>query len=70
MRSRLDRFVQRLESRIRETLNGPAAVRLGEREAGQFYRLLGAYRGVSEALVAYAERTGSIDWARWREERF
>ncbi len=67
---RLDRFVQRLESRIRETLNGPAAVRLGEREAGQFYRLPGAYRGVSEALVAYTERTGSIDWARWREERF
>ena len=35
-----------------------------------FYRLLGAYRGVLKALIEYTESAGDSDWARWREERF
>jgi len=31
---------------------------------------LGAYRGVSEALVNYAGSTGTIDWTPWQEARF
>jgi hypothetical protein len=34
------------------------------------YRLLGAHRGVSEALVAFAGQVPSIDWSRLREARF
>jgi hypothetical protein len=34
------------------------------------YRLLGAHRGVSEALVESAEQAAAIDWAHLRESRF
>ena len=34
------------------------------------YRLLGAHRGVSEALVGLAKQTAAIDWPRLREARF
>ena len=70
LRGRLNQFLVRLETRIRETLDGAGSGQSDERNAEHIYRLLGAYRAVSEALVAYAERTGSIDWPRLREERF
>ena len=45
-----------------------AAVQPGDGEC--FYRLLGAFRSVSEALVRYADAAPGIEWSRWREERF
>jgi uncharacterized membrane protein YccC len=33
-------------------------------------QLLGSYRGVSEAAIAYTAVVGDVDWAQWREERF
>jgi len=33
-------------------------------------RLLGAYRGVSEGLIAFADHAAAIDWGRLREARF
>ena len=39
-------------------------------EGEDLYRLLGAYRSVSEALVDYARAAGAIDWEPWREARF
>jgi hypothetical protein len=33
-------------------------------------RLLGTYRGVSEVLVAIADRSAAIDWDRLHEARF
>lgn len=39
-------------------------------EAVNRYRLLGTYRGVSEALVAYARDVDRIDRERLREARF
>ena len=38
-------------------------------EVDNMYPLLGAYRGVSEALLEFAQRAARIDWARLREER-
>jgi hypothetical protein len=35
-----------------------------------FYRLLGCYRGLSEALISYARLAGAFDWQQWREMRF
>ncbi len=35
-----------------------------------FYRLLGGYRGVSDAALAYARAAGAIDWKQWQEEKF
>jgi hypothetical protein len=34
------------------------------------HRLLGAYRGVSEALVEVTRRAARIDWAALGEPRF
>jgi hypothetical protein len=62
--------IDHLEQRIEETLDKAAERQLSDRDGENFYRLLGAYRGVSEALVEYAGSAGVIDWVRWREERF
>jgi uncharacterized membrane protein YccC len=70
LRTRVTGIVNHMEQRIAETLNNTAAGQLSERDEENFYRLLGAYRGVSEALVDYATSSSDIDWAQWREERF
>ena len=70
LRTRLDGLLGHLESRIKDTLNKAAEGQFSNRDAENFYRLLGAYRGVSEALVVYAANAAGIDWAPWLEERF
>jgi len=69
-RTGLDAAIKHLEARIQQTLDKAPEDRLGTSDDENFYLLLGAYRGVSEALVDYAGSTWAIDWARWREERF
>jgi hypothetical protein len=59
-----------LEKRISETLNQADAGALTEENYENFYRLLGGYRGVSEAAVAYAGVAEKVNWAEWREGRF
>lgn len=69
-RAGLDGKLQVLETQIGQTLNRADQVRLSaEREAGA-YRLLGAHRGLSEAVIAFATAAGTVDWPRLREERF
>ena len=70
LRTRLTGVVNHMEQRIAETFNNTAGGQLSDRDEENFYRLLGAYRGVSEALVDYASSSSDIDWAQWREERF
>jgi len=70
LQSRLDAVLVRLEARIRMALDQIDAARVSAEESGNMYRLLGAHRGVSEALVNFAGKTVGIDWARLREERF
>jgi hypothetical protein len=48
----------------------PGRKTLSAEDGENFYRLLGAYRGVSEAAVAYAGNAATIDWADWNEEKF
>jgi hypothetical protein len=69
-RSRLDKVMDRLEERIKGTLDTATEEQLRVRDAENFYRLLGAYRGLSEALVNYAGSVDTIDWAQWKEARF
>jgi hypothetical protein len=69
-RTRLDGFLDHLEERIRGAMDRAPEGQLSDRDGENFYRLLGAYRGVSEALVNYAGSTDVIDWAQWHEERF
>jgi uncharacterized membrane protein YccC len=70
LRTRLAEIIDHLEKRIEETLDKAAEWQLSDRDNENFYRLLGAYRGVSEALVEYAGSSGTIDWTPWREEIF
>ena len=70
LRERLTTKLEHLEQRIEETLNKAADGELTERDAEHFYRLLGAYRGLSEATIAYTASADGIDWSRWREARF
>jgi ElaB/YqjD/DUF883 family membrane-anchored ribosome-binding protein len=70
LRARLDGVLDRLEEKIKDALNRTGEAQLSDQAAEEFYRLLGAYRGVSEALIDTAGNAGSIDWAPWRQERF
>ncbi|MFC1773625.1 FUSC family protein [Pseudomonadota bacterium] len=70
LRARLDSVLERLEDKIKTALNTTAEGQFSDQDAEEFYRLLGAYRGVSEALVDYADNADAIDWEPWREERF
>jgi uncharacterized membrane protein YccC len=70
LRAGLADIMGHLERSIKETLERAPEGELSDQDGGNFYRLLGAYRGVSEALVDFAANAGVIDWTRWREERF
>ena len=70
LRTRLDGILDKLEARIKDVLDKAPEAQYNDQDAENFYRLLGAYRGVSEALVDYAGNAGEIDWAPWRQERF
>lgn len=70
LRARLEGFTERLEMRIKKSLDMSTERQLSDQEAVNFYLLLGACQGVSEALVDYAGSADAIDWVRWCEERF
>ena len=70
LRERLDQTLDKLEARIKEVLDGEPEAQYNQQDAESFYRLLGAYRGVSTALVDYVGNATAIDWTLWREERF
>jgi len=69
-RTRLDAKLERLEAHIEAALNQADATSIPPAEAERAYRLLGAHRGLSEAVIAFAKQTAGIDWARLREARF
>jgi hypothetical protein len=70
LRSKVDKVMDRLEERIEKALNKADQEQLKDLDRENFYRLLGAYRGVCEALINYAGHAGMIDWAQLKEERF
>jgi hypothetical protein len=70
LRARLGRMLERLEANIQETLNAIPAGTLSLQDAERFYRLLGACRGLSEAVIDYAGGAEAIPWPPWRESRF
>jgi hypothetical protein len=70
LRARLDAFLVRLEARTQEVIDKIDETGVSAEESGNMYRLLGAHRGVSEALVNLASKTVGIDWTRLREPSF
>jgi len=69
-RARLDARLAALETRIKSVLSDAPAGAVSAEEFANMYRLLGAYRGVSESLVRLTEHAAAIDWERLREARF
>jgi len=70
LRTRMDRNMEEIEARIKRVLNKADKGQISDRDSENFYHILGAYRGVSEAAVAYVGVSGAIDWKPWHEERF
>jgi len=70
LRTGLNGIMKNLETRIKVVANKGVEGKVSARDGENFYRLLGAYRSVSDALVGCAVNAGAIDWVRWREERF
>lgn len=70
LRQRLANWLADLQEHVDSATGNLEYTMVGEEELEGFYRLLGGYRGVSEALSAYAKAAGAIDWGEWREERF
>jgi len=69
-RSRLDATLTRIEAHIQQLLGSVDESELKREENKDLYRLLGAHRGLSAALVELARHAGRLDWARLREARF
>ncbi len=70
LREQLTRSIEHLEGRIEETLNKAGEGEFSERDGENFYQLLGAYRGLSKAIIEYAATAEGIRWEQWRESRF
>jgi len=70
LEKRLDAKVSTMEKRINETFNWIEPDKLKDEDYVNFYRLLGSYRGLSEALVGYARLAQGINWTEWEEARF
>jgi len=68
--SRLQARLLRLEASVEEALDKAGEAGTSAGEVRNMYRLLGAYRGLSEALVDLVHRVSPIDWDRLREARF
>ena len=70
LRTQLDAKLQTIEARMETALDTATKDEASTEELDNMYRMLGAYRGVSEALVSFASQAGAIDWPRVREARF
>ncbi len=70
LRARLDTMLARIEQRIETAVNSADAVAVSSEDNENMVRLLGAYRGVSEALIAFVNHSAAIDWSCLREARF
>ena len=68
--SRLDNQLAQLEKHIETHLDGADGDSMSVAEQENIYRLLGAYRGTSLALLDFANVAGNVDWTPWHEERF
>ena len=69
-RAEMADVIGQLESRVETALNASAAEQITAEESENFYRLMGAFRGLSDALVTSSQSADGIDWKRWREARF
>jgi hypothetical protein len=70
MQDRLTLRISKLEAKIGERLRIAGEGQLSEEDYENFYRYLGAFRGLSQAVVFYLQNAQGINWAQWKEARF
>ena len=70
VRKRLADRLAKLEASIEEILTRSDYGELRAADYDSLYRLLGSYRGLSEAAIDYAQLADGINWAPWQEARF
>jgi uncharacterized membrane protein YgaE (UPF0421/DUF939 family) len=70
LRERLETRIAKLEARFEAVLDAMEESAISDAEGGNFYRLLGGFRGVSEAAIVYADSASRIDWNQLKKERF
>jgi hypothetical protein len=69
-RARLDARLDSLEAHMERAIDRADATAISEAEAENGYRLLGAHRGISDALIDFSRRAAAIDWPCLRAARF
>jgi len=67
---RLQLGLAKIEARMEEGLKSLQEERANDEFYSKVYGLLGSYRGLSEAAVAFFKVSDGIDWSSWREARF
>ncbi|MBT8365867.1 MAG: FUSC family protein [Deltaproteobacteria bacterium] len=70
VRGRLAARLGGLEASIAEMFAQSGKGELSTADYKNLYRLLGSYRGLSEAAIGYAQLAEGIKWAEWQEARF
>ena len=70
LRQRLAVRLARLEARMEELFAQSDKGESSAADRQSLYRLLGGYRGLSEAEIGAAQLAETINWAQWREARF
>ena len=70
VRKRLAERLARLEASIEAIFDQPGKGELSAAEYKNLYRMLGSYRGLSEAAIDSAQRAEGVNWAPWHEARF
>jgi hypothetical protein len=70
VRDRLKTRLAQLETRLDEAFRLAGEAVLKDEDYENAYRLLGGFRGLSEAMIGYARLADGINWAQWREARF
>ena len=70
LQDRLAKRLARLEERVEETFQRAGDGVLAAEDYENFYRLLGSFRGLSEAGLEFVTVARVINWGQWREARF
>jgi hypothetical protein len=70
LQARLESMLNHLEARIDTVFRQEGGDALSEKYNENFYRLLGIYRSLSEAVVDHARLVAGLNWEKWGEERF
>lgn len=63
-------MLEQFEKHIDEAMDKEKQAQLTREEGMDFYRLLGVYKGFSEALIGYSAKAADVDWIPWHIERF